>query len=153
VGTSQHATPADVGHLYLEVHQRLHRLVDDAMCLNGLSLARTKVLGQLADNGPLNQAAIAARLGLAARTVTDTVDSLERDGLAERQSDPNDRRAWMVALTSAGRAALSKALAAKSKAMERVFGALDAEQRDQFAALLQTIRTSVVPEPGEVNVR
>ena len=31
------------------------------------------------------------------------IDSLERRGLVERQSDPKDRRAWRVAVTAAGR--------------------------------------------------
>ncbi len=144
---------AELGQLYLELHHRLHRLVDDAMSASGLSMARTKVLSQLAENGSMNQTSIATRLGLAARSVTETVDSLERDGLAERQSDPRDRRAWIVSITPSGCTALAGAMEAKAKAMNQIFEVLDARQRADFAALLTSIRTSVVATPGDCNVR
>jgi DNA-binding MarR family transcriptional regulator len=34
---------------------------------------------------------LAAEFDLAPRTITDVIDALERDGLAERQADPTDR--------------------------------------------------------------
>jgi DNA-binding MarR family transcriptional regulator len=148
VKTSE-VSAAELGQLYLELHHRLHRLVDDTMNASGLSIARAKVLGQLAENGPMNQASIATRLGLAARSVTDTVDSLERDSLAARQSDPNDRRAWIVAITPAGSKALATAMAARAKVMNQIFESLDARQRDDFAALLVSIRTSVIANSGD----
>jgi DNA-binding MarR family transcriptional regulator len=140
---------AELGQLYLELHHRIHRLVDDAMSANGLSLARAKVLTQLDENGPMNQASIATCLGLAPRSITDTVDSLERDELAARQSDPNDRRAWIVAITPAGRKTLTTAMAAKTKAMGQIFDSLDDRQRADLAALLRTIHTAVTATAGD----
>jgi DNA-binding MarR family transcriptional regulator len=146
-------SPSDVGHIYLELHQRCHRLVDEAMTASGLSLSRGKLLGQLAEHGPMNQAALAARLGFAARSVTDTVDALQRDGLAARVSDPNDRRAWIVEITPTGRKALSRAMAAKRKTMDRIFGALDAPARAELVALLTALRDSLTPPAGECHVQ
>jgi DNA-binding MarR family transcriptional regulator len=66
----------EVGHAYLDLHNRMRRMIDDAMTEAGVSLSRTKVLGQLAEHGPVNQSALAGRLGFAPRSVTDTVDAL-----------------------------------------------------------------------------
>ena len=100
----------EIGQLYFGLHHRIHRLVDEAMNAAGLSLSRAKVLGVLAECGPVKQATVACKLGFAPRSVTDTLDALEREGLATRGPDPNDRRAWLVEITPAGRTALEQAL-------------------------------------------
>jgi DNA-binding MarR family transcriptional regulator len=136
-------SPYEVGQLYIAMHHRLHRMVDDEMTASGLSLSRAKVLGVLADFGPMNQAALANRLGFAARSVTDTVDSLERDNLAVRQDDPSDRRARIVAITPAGSSALAEAMTTRLRMFDQIFGALDIAQREQLADLLQIINGSL----------
>ena len=142
-------SPYDVGQRYLELHHRLHRLVDEEMAATGVSLSRAKVLNQLAEHGPMNQANLAGRLGFAPRSVTDTVESLERDGLVRRAEDPFDRRARVVAITPDGREALTRAMTAKHQMFDQIFGALDAPARVQFVALLTTIADSVTPNPGD----
>jgi DNA-binding MarR family transcriptional regulator len=139
-------SPYEVGQLYIAMHHRLHRLVDDEMTAAGLSLSRAKVLGVLADFGPMNQAALAGHLGFAARSVTDTVDSLERDNLAVRQDDPSDRRARIVAITPAGAKVLAEAMTTRLRMFDQIFGSLDAAQREQLAGLLQIINGSLVSQ-------
>ncbi len=73
--------------------KRMRRLVDAELSECGLSLSRTKLLSELSNHGPVHQSSLATTFGLAARTVTELVDTLERDGLVERRADPNDRRA------------------------------------------------------------
>ena len=145
-------SPFELGQLYLELHHRFHRVVDEAMTGAGLSMSRAKVLNQLAEHGPMNQAALATRLGFAARSVTDTVDALEREGLAARSLDPHDRRARVVEMTPAGSTALADAMAVKRKTMDEIFGALDAPARAEFAALLTALRRRVTPDSGEQHV-
>jgi DNA-binding MarR family transcriptional regulator len=133
----------DVGQSYFELHHQLHRLVDQTMSSAGLSLARCKVLIRLSDCGPMNQATLAGLLGFAPRSVTDTIDALERDGLVERTEDKADRRARIVALTAAGEDALAVARTARAEAMERIFGGLSAHERATFAALLTKISNNL----------
>ena len=134
-------SPSDLGQATFALHQRVHRLVDEAMTSAGLSLSRAKVLTVLAEHGPIKQAAVASLLGFAPRSVTDTLDALEREGLATRGSDPHDRRAWLVAITPSGRIALERAIAVKRTTMDTVFGALDDAERRQYAALLDRVRS------------
>ena len=145
VVTTVEVSASEVGHLYLEMHHRLRKAVDEAMCASGLSLARAKVLGQLTEHGPMKQAMLASRLGIAPRSVTDTLDALERDGLAERRADPADRRAWITEITPAGSKALGRAMSAKYQVMEQIFGALEPQARAALAAQLQAIAASLAP--------
>ena len=136
-------SPEEVGDRYLAVHQRLRRVVHDGMSVCGLSLARTKVLVQLQQRGPTRQNVLAAEFEVAAHSITDIVDALERDGLAERRPDPSDRRAKLVALTPAGEGALAVALSARAQLMRGVFGALDEQDRLTMVRLLDALDTAV----------
>ncbi|MDQ2811623.1 MAG: MarR family transcriptional regulator [Actinomycetota bacterium] len=150
-------SPEHLGELYLEVHHRMRRAFDDGMSACGLSLARTKVLSQLQHSGPARPSVLATEFGLAPRTVTELVDTLERDGLATRQADPTDRRALLVALTSEGESALAVARTTRARLMKQVFGALGAEDRATLARLLQTIDDAMAefitgdPHPEEMS--
>ncbi|WP_375485034.1 MarR family winged helix-turn-helix transcriptional regulator [uncultured Jatrophihabitans sp.] len=130
-----------IGGLFIELHHRIHRLVDVAMTDAGLSLARAKVLGVLAEHGPVKQASIATILGFAPRSVTDTLDALEREGLATRSSDAHDRRVWLVEITPQGAEALDRALVVKRTTMKTIYGGLDGAEREQLITLLTGIRT------------
>jgi DNA-binding MarR family transcriptional regulator len=133
----------EVGQAYLNLHHRMHRLVDQAMTSAGLSLARAKVLMRLDEGGSMNQATLAALLGFAPRSVTDTVDALERDGLVIRTNDERDRRARIVAITPAGSQALAAALIVRGEAMDQVFGPLSAHERTTLISLLEKVRTNL----------
>ena len=141
--TTREVTAAEVGQAYLELHHRVHRIVDQAMCASGLSLARAKVLMKLCDRGPMNQATLAGLLNFAPRSVTDVIDALERDGLVSRAEDQHDRRARVVSLTPAGRRAYETARVVRLKAMDEIFGSLSAAERASLVRLLTTIDTNL----------
>jgi DNA-binding MarR family transcriptional regulator len=140
---SSDVTALEVGQAYLELHHQLHRLVDTAMTSAGLSLAKAKVLMRLSDRGSMNQAKLAGLLGLAPRSVTETVDGLELAGLVSRAEDERDRRARIVALTPAGETALAAALVVRAKVMDEIFGSLSANDRTVLVDLLTSIRTNL----------
>ncbi len=68
----------------------------------GLSFARIRALRRLAAE-PLTLRALATELLADPPYVTLIVDDLEERGLVERRPHPEDRRAKLVSLTSAGR--------------------------------------------------
>jgi DNA-binding MarR family transcriptional regulator len=144
VSMSEDVSSVEVGQTYMELHHQLHRIVDQAMCAAGLSLGRAKVLMRLESYGPMNQARLAGLLGFAPRSVTETVDVLEREGLVTRSDDPNDRRARIVSLTDSGRAACATAAAVRTKTMDQIFGVLSSPERAQLITLLSAIRTNLV---------
>lgn len=140
---SRDVSAAEVGQAYLELHHRVHRIVDQAMTAAGCSLARAKVLMRLRERGAMNQAALAGLLNFAPRSVTDIVDALERDALVSRVEDPCDRRARLVSLTPAGSDAYAAAQIVRLKVMDEIFGNLTPTERASLAGLLSTIGTNL----------
>jgi DNA-binding MarR family transcriptional regulator len=147
-------TPEQAGERYLAVHHRMFRAVNDEMSECGLSMARTKVLMQLRKEGPTRQSALAAHFGLAPRSITDVVDALERQGLAERRPDITDRRAKLVVITDAGEASLDVAYATRERLLKQIFGALSPADRATLIRLLDILddaaqpAATAQPEPG-----
>ena len=115
------------------------RAVNDEMNGCGLSMARTKVLRRLHEQGPTRQNVLAAEFGLSPHSITDIVDGLERLGLAERRPDPTDRRAKLVAITDAGEAGLDVANATRERLLTQIFGALSEADRVTFLRLLERL--------------
>ena len=112
------------------------RAVNDEMNGCGLSMARTKMLQRLHEQGPTRQNVLAADFGLSPHSITNIVDGLERLGLAERLPDPTDRRAKLVAITDAGEAGLDVANATRERLLKEIFGALSEADRATFLRLL-----------------
>jgi DNA-binding MarR family transcriptional regulator len=132
-------TPEQLGERYLAVHHRMFRAVNEAMGECGLSMARTKVLRRLHEQGPTRQGVLATDFELSPHSITDIVDGLERHGLAERRPDPGDRRAKLVAITDSGEASLDVANATWERVLTQIFGALDEDDRSTLLRLLASL--------------
>ena len=107
--------------------------------LNGVGLSMTKVvalraLSEAGESLPLTQ--LADRLSCVKSNITQLVDRLEADGFVVRQSDPNDRRTKLAALTAAGRRACEEGLRVQAAAEQQLLGKLTANEAQQLAALL-----------------
>jgi len=138
-------TPEQVGERYLAVHHRMLRAVNDQMSGCGVSMARTKVLMRLREQGPTRQSVLATDFGLSPHSITDIVDALERLGLVERRPDATDRRAKLVAITDAGEACLGVASAARERLLNQIFGALGQEDRATLLRLLDVLDDATRP--------
>lgn len=67
----------------------------------GMSFIRAKALLKLQD-GPLSMRELAGALSIDSPYTSVVVDDLERRGLVERSTHPDDRRVKLVSLTAAG---------------------------------------------------
>lgn len=135
----------EVGLRYLTTAAQLRRAVDEHMAGSGVSLARTKVLQVLTRLGPVKQTRLAAELGMAARSVTQAVEAMERDGLVRRSADAGDKRAKVVAVTEEGSRALAAGEAAGNEVLRRIFHRLDPRQLAALDELLAVVETAVRP--------
>src|SRR6266487_4071797 len=70
-----------------------------------LDRAAVVILRQLAEAGPVRSGELAARLEVEAPHVSRQVQRLQQAGYVDRVPDPDDRRAQLIELTPAGRAA------------------------------------------------
>jgi DNA-binding MarR family transcriptional regulator len=100
----------------------------------GLSWARVLALRRLAAE-PLTMRALAQRLAADPPYVTLIVDHLEERGLVARRPHPEDRRAKLVELTAAGRAAAARADAI----LDEPPAALRDAPAEDLAALLRVL--------------
>jgi MarR family transcriptional regulator for hemolysin len=67
-----------------------------------LNLTQASLLAFLFESGPTTQSRLASRLGMGRAAAGLVVTALEERGLIERSADPNDRRAWRIALRAEG---------------------------------------------------
>src|ERR1700735_70176 len=86
------------------IGQALSRLMPAAVRSQprDMSLTSLSTLATLELAGPRRITDLAVSEGVTQPSMTALVSTLERSGLAERRSDPSDRRVALVALTAAG---------------------------------------------------
>jgi DNA-binding MarR family transcriptional regulator len=100
VSTSQPNQREELLEAFRQVGRRLsnatvmfHQAVADRL---GMNLTDYKVLGILADTGPVTAGRLAEITGLTTGAVTGIVDRLERTGHVRRERDPGDRRKVII---------------------------------------------------------
>lgn len=95
----------EFGKSLMLLGRRWRATLDHALATAGLTDASWAPLVRLAEDGDgVSQIVLASRLGLDASSLVRLIDILESGGLAERQVDPEDRRARRIVLTAKGRA-------------------------------------------------
>ena len=106
----------------------------------GLTSARWQVLGAVAMTGtPLSVAQIARRMGLSRQAVQRVVNDLYTAGLVDFADNPDHKRAVLVVLTEAGRAAYQQAEARQIDWSNRLSEGLAPDQLTRLTALLSDI--------------
>ena len=86
--------------------------------------------------GPTPQYAAGQNLGIDKSSMTVVVDHLERLGLVERRRNPQNRRAYELTLTEAGREVLNAAAPLIAGVEEALLSRLSDEERAQLHELL-----------------
>jgi DNA-binding MarR family transcriptional regulator len=124
---------------------RVEELIRDASAAVlrplGLSYARHELLALLyfTRHGELPMGKISQRLFVHPKSVTTTVDSLERLGLVERAPHPTDRRATLARITGAGRELVERSTPELLRSQFALEGLSESEART-LVALLRKVR-------------
>jgi DNA-binding MarR family transcriptional regulator len=114
-------------------------LTQRALASLGLSPKGFGALAVLAAEGPLSQQQLAARQGIDRTTMVAVVDELERLGAVERRRDPDDRRAYALHLTRAGRRLLVPAEAAVVDVERSFLAPLPAAEQERLKQALRVL--------------
>jgi DNA-binding MarR family transcriptional regulator len=131
---------AAMTHLILEQRDPRQAVAD----ATGISFSRARVLRRLL-RGPAKMSELAARLGTDKPYLTIMIDDLVQRGLVTRMEAPDDRRAKVVALTSAGRALGTEA----ERVLSRPAPGLARLTPDELATLVRLLeKASAEDEPG-----
>ncbi|MQS18120.1 MarR family transcriptional regulator [Streptomyces kaniharaensis] len=114
--------------LYTRLTEGLGEAVDDLTY---------PVLSGLARTGPSSAADLGREIGLDRTTVTRRADRLERAGLLQRQPDPTDGRATLLALTRNGHAVISATRKRLAAGIEDSLATWPPADAQTFARLLR----------------
>lgn len=97
---------------------------------SGLSAPRLSALSVIAFGGPLSLAELAAAEQVRPPTMSRIVDALVADGLATRETLPEDRRSVRIAVTAKGREVMEQGRERRVRALvERIRNLPDSELR------------------------
>ncbi len=103
---------------------------------NGLGVGQHLVLKMLAAVGACSQQRLSDELRIDRSVMVGIADDLQHHGYVSRERNPEDRRAYQVAITDRGSAALRKAEDNVPAFLDDVFAPLTGAERAQLTALL-----------------
>lgn len=129
-----------VGFLLAKAHQRLFASFRKALTPYGLTPPQFALLGFLWKQDGLSQIEISEKSEVDRTTIGGLVDRLENCGLVERRRHPDDRRAYLVHLTEAGRALEAELTPVALRAREKFTAALEPGDYEKLCEMLKKLR-------------
>jgi DNA-binding MarR family transcriptional regulator len=123
--------------------QAIRNAYDTRLAPLGLTLSLASLVAYVADFGPVNQTRAAEHLGQGRASTGAQVDRLEQMGCVERQPDPDDRRVWMVAITSAGRELVAQVTEIDRVLRAELRSGISRSERQQLAGVLVRLQRNL----------
>lgn len=110
----------------------------------GITLPRFDLMAQLERHPEgLRMGELSKRMMVTGGNVTGIADQLEEEGLVVREPSPEDRRAFVVKLTPAGRRAFVRMACVHEQWIAELFSGLDKESKTSLIELLSTLKSSL----------
>lgn len=107
-----------------------------------LTLTQFAVLEALYHLGPMSLSDIARKVLTTGGNLTMVVNNLEKQGLARRQSCPEDKRVLIVVLTTNGKTLLRNIFPKHAAAIVEFFSALSPEEQERLGDLCRKLGKS-----------
>jgi DNA-binding MarR family transcriptional regulator len=117
-----------------------------------MTLERARILWQLVES-QRRSGEIAQRCGLTPASVSELVDSLERDGFVRRSEDRNDRRVVVVEISARGRREIERVGELMTAPVAKIIAGLSADKRSRIAAALADLQEAFGAPKESTNVR
>jgi DNA-binding MarR family transcriptional regulator len=127
------------GFLIRRLHQ-IHVAIFLEECADfGITPVQFSLMSVLADHAPVDQASLAAEIGVDRTTVAGVLRRLEDRGLIARTGHRDDRRLKMCRLTAKGAQLVRRMEAAVRRAHDRTVAALPPDMQRLFVELLENL--------------
>lgn len=139
------ATPRDLdgrlGPTILCLGRVFERRLVRALAQAGLGVtpAQARIVMKLHFQGPLSQQELASRIDVEPSTLVGTLDVMERDGLASRGANPQDRRAHLVRLTEGGEALVPRLLGLIDLVESEIVDVFPGHERERLQESLERL--------------
>src|SRR6187549_997279 len=101
------------------------------------------IMCKLADEGPQRLGALATAFGLDPSTITRQVQALEEIGLADRTTDPSDRRASILDVTPSGHDVLGRTRTHRRARLQKALDDWPERDLTDFGRLLKEFNASL----------
>lgn len=117
------------------MHRREYRTIKEG----GLTVSQFAVLEILYHKGPLNIRSIIEKTLSSGGNMTVVIDNLVREGLAQRQPDPQDARSSIISLTDQGLEKMEALFPPHLKNIVEIFSVLSDEEKHTLIALMKKL--------------
>jgi DNA-binding MarR family transcriptional regulator len=128
-----------VGYLLSKAHLRVHNPANEALEPLGLTVKHYGLLTLLVHEGPVSQGRLGEVMKIDRTTMVTLIDDLERAGHVDRTRNPEDRRAYALAATPAGKAVQRRAATLMKRVYDETLSPLSAEERGELRRMLIAI--------------
>jgi len=148
-GASAHAQAVqELEDAFAELVTALRRIYAESAerVAPGLLPASYKLLSTVSRTGPVTLSALADRLTADKGMISRNISELVALGLVERTTDPQDRRARLIAVTAFGRERLAIARGPHEDRLNRVLAEWPASTIHQLTALLRALASGRAPD-------
>jgi len=132
-----------IGFLVHEVARLFRRRFEDEGRAHGVTLPQWRALAEIYRSEGISQVALAGCIDTDPMTLSGILDRLEKRGLIERYTDPNDSRAKLAKLTVSGRDLVSTAKNVGRELYDNALAGISPADREQIAAGLTRIRNNL----------
>jgi MarR family transcriptional regulator, organic hydroperoxide resistance regulator len=138
-GPAEGSPPAVMGELYSLMRQH-RRLLQRAAAREDVHPAQALCLRVLAHCDGVTQSELADAMFLTRPTVTRMLQRMERAGLVDRRTDPDDQRHTRVVITGAGREIATRIDGVLAEYLDATLARFSENDRRQLGRLLRTWR-------------
>lgn len=114
--------------------------VSETFGQSGLTSTQFSVLDVLYSKGPMRICELIDTILATSGNMTVVIKNMEKKGWVTRISCPNDKRAYVVSLTSQGKQIIEKALPKHIESIEKVFSVLTEDERLELIRLLKKFK-------------
>ena len=108
-----------------------------------LNLTQASLLAFLDESGPITQTQLSQRLGMGRAATGLVINGLEKRNLLERRENPQDRRAWLIALRPEGQALIEPILEIDGVLRAELRAGISRAERQTLAALLIRLESNL----------
>jgi MarR family transcriptional regulator for hemolysin len=134
---------APVGYLVHEVARLFRRRFEDEARIHGVTLPQWRALAEIHRQEGISQVSLAGCIDTDPMTLSGILDRLDKRGLIERYTDPNDSRAKLARLSAAGLELVSTAKNVGRELYENALKGLTPAEREAVIAGLMHIRDNL----------
>jgi len=132
----------EVEQLTNEMHDFFNRFTSwetSVIRSSDLTLSESHAIEVLGVYGRMNMKTLAEKLAVTTGTVTITVDRLEKSGYAKRATTEEDRRAYIIELTPAGKKAFEEHHKHHQRLTQELIPLLSKDELTTFLRILQKL--------------